>query len=74
MIDKWFQIAFLMRRNLTDTAIAQDVGVEENTASRVVKIIRGSTFFKDALPKPAESSRSRRCLRERRTQRQWAQV
>ncbi len=74
MIDKWFQIAFLMRRNLPDIDIAQDAGVEENTARRATQLIRGSAFFKDALPMSFQSSGSGRCLRECRPQRQWTQV
>ncbi len=67
-INVWFEIAFLMRRNLPDTQIASDVGVEENTASRIAKLIRASAFFKDALPGTPVSSGSRRSIRECRSQ------
>jgi transposase-like protein len=53
-LPRWFAIAFLLRRNLPDVQIAQDMGIEENTARRLGRLIRASTFFRSARAALAE--------------------
>lgn len=44
-VSAWLLTAHLMQLNVPDLEISHELGVEENTASRLTKLIRASCFF-----------------------------
>lgn len=58
-VSMWLLAAQLMNYNLSDRRLSIELGVEENTASRIARLIRTSTFFRYALHDAAFSRGSR---------------
>ncbi len=50
-LSKWFLAGYLMKLGLSIKKIAEELGVEENTASRMCNLMRGSMFFQNCLQK-----------------------
>lgn len=58
-VSAWLLAAHLMQLNVSDIEISRELGVEENTASRMTRLIRASCFFRDALGQATTTSRGR---------------
>lgn len=58
----WLLAAHLMQLNVPDAEIASELGIEENSASRLARLIRASCFFCHALSESDIARRSRRRL------------
>ncbi len=50
-LSKWFLAGYLMKLGLSIKKIAEELEIEENTASRMCNLIRGSMFFHNCLQK-----------------------
>jgi len=50
-LSKWFLAGNLMKLGLSIKKIAEELGIEENTASRMCNLMRGSMFFQNCLNK-----------------------
>ncbi len=50
-LSKWFLAGYLMKLGLSNKRISEELGVEENTASRICNLMRGSMFFQNCLNK-----------------------
>lgn len=50
-LSTWFLAGYLMKLGLSIKQISEELDVEENTASRMCNLIRGSMFFQNCLQK-----------------------
>ncbi len=50
-LSTWFLAGYLMKLGLSNKQIADELGIEENTARRICNLIRGSMFFQNCLQK-----------------------